>query len=781
MTHGYAYSREDIYVSEKDKNDFAYLSASADYFISTLVADKTHITLARNLYEGVRDPQEFKYLQDTFGMETAVAVKMTPLVKTRIDALIGLLADDLEYYLTVNDYYTLDQINEQRRTVALKEMEKRFKSYLQRAAKEEQPSAETYNYLRPDAIQMVLEDINKKFVSTFEKAGATLLYYFKSDPTIDIKKKLREFFKDLLLTGEAYYRVNLPRFGSDPVLEIKKPENIFYNKNTNHSTFSTGTQPHVYAVVNREFLTRTEILNRYGHLLNDEQRKEVFGVLGGAGQRIIRSARDLEIAAERRGIETTNQFSNNLMDVLPVYHVEWLANNEIDLTEEDRENLTITEKATNKYYKDLLPHQTDKDILQPRKVGYRLDRYEITRISDFIYVEGGKSTTTPRWGSVPGSTILSYNGAVYNDRNGQPYSMALKLKDLQDSYDIVTFYRDNLIANSGTNGSRINAAAIPKVLGNNFMERLLKFLALRKQGVELIDPTEEGAQLFSHYGDFRAALDAGSVEAIQVVLESIERQADIATGVNRYMYQAAEQRDAVQNVKTGITQVGVVVKEYFDLAYESQRNMLWNLLFTAQKSYVKGKRGSYLLGHQTKVFDIAGDDISFFDLGLHLENSDKEKLRRDRVEALLPMLVEHGKVPPELLLRLTLARSTSDVLDIVDNSMTEYSKTMDQLGQLQGELDQTKQALQKAEAEVRRLESQMIANKDKELSLKGKIAKQDHELDERLVKVKESLAELEKDKIRIDAEKAKMLVQLENKQLAMEAKNNAKEPNNKNF
>ncbi len=37
-------------------------------------------------------------------------------------------------------------------------------------------------------------------------------------------------------------------------------------------------------------------------------------------------------------------------------------------------------------------------------------------------------------------------------------------------------------------------------------------MALRKQGIELIDPTEDGAALFSGYGDFKNSLDGNVVQ-----------------------------------------------------------------------------------------------------------------------------------------------------------------------------------------------------------------------------------------------------------------------------
>jgi len=38
------------------------------------------------------------------------------------------------------------------------------------------------------------------------------------------------------------------------------------------------------------------------------------------------------------------------------------------------------------------------------------------------------------------------------DKNGNPFSVVLATADLQDKFDLLLFYRDNLIASSGTVG-----------------------------------------------------------------------------------------------------------------------------------------------------------------------------------------------------------------------------------------------------------------------------------------------------------------------------------------
>jgi hypothetical protein len=85
------------------------------------------------------------------------------------------------------------------------------------------------------------------------------------------------------------------------------------------------------------------------------------------------------------------------------------------------------------------------------------------------------------------------------------------------------------------------------------MTRLTKWVTLRKQGLELVDPTEDGANLFQHYGDFNASIQGDAINAVNAILESLAVQADIVSGVPRQMLGVIEQRDAVENVKVGIS------------------------------------------------------------------------------------------------------------------------------------------------------------------------------------------------------------------------------------
>ena len=775
---------EDVYTTEEDKNKFEYLQKMIDFSIGRLVYEKKRIKKCRNLYEGVRDQAEFKYLEETFGIETPIAVKMTPLIKTRIDVLIGILLDEIfTYKITVRDEVSLEKIEEQKKNIKVDNILKKYREQLRTNINlVNNNQAPQQDVVTQQYLERVEELINEEFISSFEIAAQSLIQFFEQDLTIDLRQKIKQYFLDFLVTGEAYYRTFTPYIGGDPVLEIIKPENLFFNKNTNHQFISSGHEPHVNIIVHREYMRREQIVTRWGHLMTETDKQDLFGNAPSQSGRtnVIRSAREIEYNNRyREGLSGTHeQFTYDGTEWIPVYHVEWLANNEVSLTDEERQDLQVVEKNTGtKQLNDFYGKGVGQG--EPRKKGYRLDRYEGIRVGENLYLNCGKSKRVTRSVGSPWKTTLSYNGVGYNERNGVSQSLAWNLKDLQDSYDIILFFRDNLIANSGVDGSRINLAAIPKVLGQDFMERLLKFTALRKQGLELIDPTEDGASLFQHYGDFKGSIDANVIVALNTVLETIQQQADVVSGVNRHMYQAAEVRDAVTNVKMGQQVTSLVTKDIFELIYASRRHMLTDLINQGKIAYQKGKRGSYIVGHRSILFNILPEDFCFTDFNIQVINSSKENLKLEKVQAIIPELVTQGILDPEVIMKVTMSDSPTEILNIINKSMAKRKEENNMIGQLQQQVEQLTQqteemqkALQQAEKMTATLQQKSDEIKQKELELEKKKVDSDINLGKRKQDTEDFVA-------REEVKKDKAIVQLEREQIyAEEATGNSREVKN---
>ncbi len=60
-----------------------------DRAINELVYEKTSFIKAYNYYHGKRDPEQFRHLEENYGIGTPTSVEFVPLVKKHIDALIG--------------------------------------------------------------------------------------------------------------------------------------------------------------------------------------------------------------------------------------------------------------------------------------------------------------------------------------------------------------------------------------------------------------------------------------------------------------------------------------------------------------------------------------------------------------------------------------------------------------------------------------------------------------------------------------------------------------------
>jgi hypothetical protein len=72
-----------------DRTSDEYLIKKADEAINELVHDKVHLYKAYNYYSGIRDRDQFKHLEENYGLGNPTSVKFTPLVRKHVDALVG--------------------------------------------------------------------------------------------------------------------------------------------------------------------------------------------------------------------------------------------------------------------------------------------------------------------------------------------------------------------------------------------------------------------------------------------------------------------------------------------------------------------------------------------------------------------------------------------------------------------------------------------------------------------------------------------------------------------
>lgn len=753
---GYLTIEREVYTSEKSKLKKEYFESQGRFFTSALDVPKDHIITARNYYSGKRDMLDFEYLEDVYGMQNPIELTFTNIIKPRVDALVGMsILAEPDFMIAYTDKETIAAVAVEKHAALVKALVTDLDKSMQQGvldAKngvkgEDNKSAEV-----PGLLKTRLDKLSKKYGEDFESAytiGAQhILNLMQTDSTINLAGVKKEVSKDYFVTGEAYTREIYMGEGKDPLKERILPEELFSDRPARDTDLKRAS-----VVVNRRRVSPHEVIRELGDKMTKKEAELLFSsysVLSNADlQGGIPGVNTPDIPGG--GMDTmymgtgwANSNSNHTLvhQLVDFYHIEWLASTRI-------------------------PNGKGGHV-------YREDRYEVYRVGTDLFLCGRRCDEAPRKRDTPWRTTLSYNGIINTNPSLLVRSMVNDMREIQDLYDIMLFFRNNAVATSGVSGSRVNIAAIPKVLGKKFMDRLTKWTTIRKQGMELIDPTEEGAQLFQHYGDFNAAVSGDSINAINAILESLTQQADIISSVPRQMLGIIEQRDAVENVKTGINQVSVLSLEMFrDIDMLLNAGMQEALDYFKYAYRNKGKEGIYRNGMAMLPFVLDPSKFSNTEYKITVVSSGIENAKLLKVQALAKELVQAGSVAPDVLVKIINRKSIVEVEHILTNAVVEMKEQQMNMGQLQQQLEESGKQVQQLEAEIKRLENNAAQNvkarldldtkiaasntehKDKELALKKETQKANSEFKGQELQLKRELTELEKEQMMFGTGKSK--------------------------
>ncbi len=242
-------------------------------------------------------------------------------------------------------------------------------------------------------LKAIVNDINNNFVSEYEIAAQNVIEYIMQSRDTDIITVLRDLLLDLLITGYAFYKV-VPSTGNNNIrIQTLSPLNTFIDRN-----FESPYVKNSYRAVVRHWLTKTQILNKYGKEMSKKDRD----LLDERWEDIYKDslyyvrAHGPYTKGLQDGVEVTPGYPDTAVslsnELVPVYEVEWI--------------------------------ETDKD--------YVMQRYETIRIGGEIYILRGKNENVIRSKTNPTECHLSLTGIYFLNRGNKPYSMVLACAHLQD-------------------------------------------------------------------------------------------------------------------------------------------------------------------------------------------------------------------------------------------------------------------------------------------------------------------------------------------------------------
>lgn len=672
-----------------------------DKIIQELVYSKYDLQKAYNYYNGIRDADQFRYLEEIYGVNTPTTLHFTPLIRKHVDAILGeYLGTPITPTIFCKDSETINNIYRDKQLKIASELQKYLKNHLQNSILDIINGKGAKDKLVEEQLNQIVQDINNSFMSEYEIAAYNIIEYIMQSRDIDLITKLRDLLLDLLITGYAFYKVSHTEQGNNIKIEVLSPLNTFIDRN-----YESPYIKNSHRSVVRHWMSKNQILNKYGNMLTAEDRKiidEKWDSVYDNALYYIRASENSTIPATDgilAGVEVTPGYPTSthgfLKELIPVYEVEWL--------------------------------ETDKDFV--------MQRYESIRIGDEIYIPKGINKEVIRSISNPSYCSLSVNGIYFLNRGIKPYSMVLSCAHLQDQYDLLTFYRDNLIANSGTVGDWIDLALIPAELGAQLPERLMKWISYKKQGLGLLDSSQEGrlasgqAPLNTIFNGFDDTVKAQAIQAIQVAIESIEQTVSSITGVFRERLNGIEQRDAVTNVKIGQNNSFIITKQYYHQMDLIINEILLDCLNEAKIVYKNGLTGTIILGEKyQKVFTALPEYFTLTDFDVRVLTSSDFVKDLEQIKAIIPQFVQVGGLPPDIIIEAVTCKNIPDLkykvkkaLDIQKKENNKVVQLSQQVEDLQKQLQQSTKQLEKANNKIQELNQTKLKLEQQDIKMKYEI------------------------------------------------------------
>lgn len=672
-----------------------------DKAINELVYAKYDLQKAYNYYNGIRDADQFRYLEEVYGANTPTTLHFTPLIKKHIDALIGeYLETPILPKVFCKDSETISNIDREKQLKIASELSNYLQSHLKNSILNFIDGKNINDGLVEQQLKRIIEDINNTFVSEYEIAAQNVIEYIMQSRDTDMMTALRDLLLDLLITGYAFYKVE-PSVGENDIkIQVLSPLNTFIDRN-----FESPYVKNSYRVVVRHWLTKGQIKNKYGKEMSAADLKtldEKWDSMYDTAMYYVRMGETNGLPVTdglQAGVEVTPGYPTRKHgmwhELIPVYEIEWI--------------------------------ETDKDFI--------MQRYETIRIGEEIYILRGKSDKVMRSKSNPSYCGLSVNGIYFLNRGIKPYSLVLACAHLQDQYDLLHFYRDNLLANSGTVGDWIDLTLIPEKLGVTLPERLVKWQALKKQGIGVLDSSQEGrlqtgaAPLNTIFNGYDNTVKQQAIQAIQLAIDSIEQTASSITGVFRERLNGIQQRDAVTNVKIGQNNSFIITKQYYHQMDLVVNEMLLDCLNLAKVVFKNGLKGTLVLGDKyQKVFTALPEYFTLTDHDIRILTSSDIVRDLEQIKSILPEFVKSGGLPPDIIIEAITCKNIPDLKYKVKKAMQvqkdENNKVMQltqQLEQMQKQLQDASNQLKESQKQIETLNQNKLAMEKEELKMKYQI------------------------------------------------------------
>ena len=293
------------------------------------------------------------------------------------------------------------------------------------------------------------------------------------------------------------------------------------------------------------------------------------------------------------------------------------------------------------------------------------------------------------------------------------------------------FYRDNLIANSGTSGDWLDLSVLPNALGVTLPEKIQKWIAYKKTGIGIIDTSQEGRQWNNNttFSGFDDTVKAQAVQAIQFVIDATEQTVSSITGVFKERLNGIQQKDAVTNVQTSVNNSFTITKQYYQQMDLVTNEMLLDCLNIAKIVYANGLTGTLLLGDRyQKIFTALPKYFTVTDYDIHIITSTEVMQDMQKIQAVIPDLIKANVLEPNIIFEALTAKSLTQLKQIVQKALKQQKEDLGELQQARQNIEQLQQQLKQMQAELEKANSKVEALNENKIQLEQQKASDEREI-----------------------------------------------------
>ena len=655
----------------------SYMGAEGGTYHSTRAKDIRNY----QIYNGVLSQGDYSYITEQYGLTYPARLVNYPIIAPKIDLLIGEeLRRPIDMKVTTVNKAAVIRKHDHKVGLMMKSLLQDFHAEMQEEMNID-VLAEGQGMPIPEDIETYMKYNYREMIEETAQDG---LEYVTN--RYNIKDVFKEGFRDLLITGKEFYKVNIQN--GDPYARRIDPRNIVFD-----DSFHSDYLDDASWVGEERWLSINEINDEYKDSLTTDDLLELDKMrnlyLGGDLANYNSSFEWVDVAHGREAR-------------IRVVSCEWKSLRAIKFKLSD-----------NKYDPSRPFRKMVKDTYRKRKgetveTKWVDDVWEATLIGGKILVNARRRDNQVRSIDDPGKTPLSYVGCIKGNTTGATASLVDLLDNIQMLYNIVVYQIELAMARSGGKAVVYDVSQLPTNVGMDIQQVLYH---LKTDGIIPINSKDEGNQMssFNQFQqiDFTLSQSVQQLINLKVMLEDMAGQ---ISGVTKQREGAVGQYEYVGNVQRSVVQSATITESWFYSHGEAKQRVLERLCNLMKIAWAGGKKAGMILGDGAYKFLNVMPDIALQDFGLYVGDSGKDDSMKQVVQQLAQSALQAGSIDMLGVIKVLRSDTMTEAEKVLEQAMSEMQKqqqeSMKEQMQAQQAAAEAVQAKFQAEAQLKQMDNE---------------------------------------------------------------------------